>query len=1078
EFHQRPGVEDSAGLAAEKTGENATWGRVGRAFRKATNHVKNFADDPVGALEDGWNAAKNPQDKVNWAHKQLSEHTISTVEQASKILQVLGLSGFSEFSVSLSMTRKPSFKSFNKDGVKIDFGQFKFKISLVGESVSKSLNFGEKSIGLPRELKTVVEGGNNPIKGMFVFFKELVKCKDSGKFSEMAKCVGDHIRRLQPPLGFLPSPVRTLARAPLAAIQAQITAGKELVDCINRDKADDLMKCLGTKIIAQTPPLNFLNHLSDFVTDFVEVFAKITAAVVEKAMEDGPALVQTAATSAFPKPGDKRQVHHRSTNLIVESHSHQSGRSWMPREVSALQENSEGAPNTGAITYKMGNGDDVHATALITQFDGKETATSSCLAFAPKTRSRSDKKVTKGDWQVENKGDFLQLEPWAVPCDNQWMKDNVNKWQGYSFYTSSLAIEKCVTVTFQLGLQPVVALIGGLQFEILPKPLFELASTVCWPNQQPGGVDLSVLRTEVRSAGILLFSRTLRLTKRFGGGTDFVPENAYIGHQTWRHPAGISKGESRAAFDPMSRTSFLQSNESLNESATEEVEDATEDMYWKADSEDLYLASMDYGENMSVNKTAELFGHDAARRMAHESGDIFELFSFKHPGMVGFKIRGLLDGKSNQLSMGLEMAFGPYRSPDRVIPLVDIGKQFSIALAGMPFVSRASKNKAITALRDFTLKDMGKAQGMALKPGTQVALYSPKYGRYVKMNDKGLTRSWTMTGYGIPDHWTRERFTVVDAGGGQIALHCAKYNRYVGIGGRSPKRDVHDFPKGWNSERFIVVEAGNGEVGFYNKAHNRFLKMKHNGMTFSPHPSEKGVLPSNWNKERFRILPADRILQPGSIIALHSARYNRFVKMDGKHLVRSGRMGINKLPFHWTKERFTVVDAGSRRIALHNTRNNRFIGVGKASPHKAPNKFPSGWGSEKWEVTPAGDGQITLYNRANDRMLRMTGSTVTKSSHKQPKHLPVSWTQERFHVVHVEPYLKPGTVVALRCKKHGRFLKLNADSAGRSSKRGKNALPDSWTLERFTVVDAGNGQVAFHNSKRYRFLQMSGSKTK
>ena len=121
----------------------------------------------------------------------------------------------------------------------------------------------------------------------------------------------------------------------------------------------------------------------------------------------------------------------------------------------------------------MGGGD-VHATKLFTQFSGRETDTSSCLAFAPKTRNGNG--VSKSDWQVDKKDDFLKLEPWAVPCDNAWMKDNVNKWQGYSFYFGQKAIEKCVKVTFAMGMQPVVAFVGGLQFDLMPAPLAALDS--------------------------------------------------------------------------------------------------------------------------------------------------------------------------------------------------------------------------------------------------------------------------------------------------------------------------------------------------------------------------------------------------------------------------------------------------------------------------------------------------------------------------------------------------------------------------------------------------------------------------
>ncbi|CAE7661472.1 unnamed protein product, partial [Symbiodinium necroappetens] len=98
-------------------------------------------------------------------------------------------------------------------------------------------------------------------------------------------------------------------------------------------------------------------------------------------------------------------------------------------------------------------------------FGGRETDTSSCLAFAPQSR-RSRK--TRSDWQVSNKDDFIKLEPYAVPCGVGWMKSNPTKWEGgsdlkpwecpfvatfggYAFYTSELAIEKCLTVTYKMS---------------------------------------------------------------------------------------------------------------------------------------------------------------------------------------------------------------------------------------------------------------------------------------------------------------------------------------------------------------------------------------------------------------------------------------------------------------------------------------------------------------------------------------------------------------------------------------------------------------------------------------------------
>ena len=119
----------------------------------------------------------------------------------------------------------------------------------------------------------------------------------------------------------------------------------------------------------------------------------------------------------------------------------------------------------GGITFEIHDNADNYATKLITQFGGKEIDTSSCLAFAPKTRRGTNNKVTQRDWQVGAGQDFIQLEPWAVPCDNSWMQENPDKWEGYSaisFYTWESAIEKCVTVSYSMSTQPVLALRWGL----------------------------------------------------------------------------------------------------------------------------------------------------------------------------------------------------------------------------------------------------------------------------------------------------------------------------------------------------------------------------------------------------------------------------------------------------------------------------------------------------------------------------------------------------------------------------------------------------------------------------------------
>ena len=70
-----------------------------------------------------------------------------------------------------------------------------------------------------------------------------------------------------PILDMLPKPIRTLATAPLAVINAQMTLATGISNCVNGDKPQGIIECLGTKIIQLVPPLSYLNRMSDILTE-------------------------------------------------------------------------------------------------------------------------------------------------------------------------------------------------------------------------------------------------------------------------------------------------------------------------------------------------------------------------------------------------------------------------------------------------------------------------------------------------------------------------------------------------------------------------------------------------------------------------------------------------------------------------------------------------------------------------------------------------------------------------------------------------------------------------------------------
>ncbi|CAJ1440550.1 unnamed protein product [Effrenium voratum] len=610
-------------------------------------------------------------------------------------------------------------------------------------------------------------------------------CDRGNTFHCMAKRVSTYVMQFEPPLNWMPPQVQSIAGTHVNSVATLVTVGNVLKDCANIQSSGELTKCLGLKIISSVPPLNFLSRMKEVLAEMILTFARVATQVVKKALRGSASLLQKASASKFPAVGE-RMVHHKDKNLLIESHSQH-------LDASLLQEDP-----SGAVGYGFQDGQEVHASPLVTQFDGREAETGSCLAFAPRGKNgahvANHQEATKTDWTAPSKENFIQLEPWAVPCDNAWMKDNWNKWQGYSFYTASLPIEKCLTITFSMGVQPVVAFVGGLGFELLPAPLFALATTVCWPNKMPGGLDLSVLRSEIKSGGNLVFSRTLRLAKRFGHGTDFVKANVESSYQTSKHVVGLpdSAGQSRNAFG---RMSLMESNRSNG---------TAESPYWKTDVEDMYLGSVDYNEEMEAKKTSELRGADAARRMSaiqEAKEDVVELFNFQKEGMTNFKIQGLMAG--NSLEMGIEMGFGDFKSPAQRIPLINIADQFSVVLASLPFISLETKEKAIASLQDFSTQDMGRANGVPLRPGSVIALHNRVWNRYVSMSHVSLYPSPPEDDNGILDSWTHQRFTVVDAGNGQIALHNAIQNRFASYTGgtcsRRSTQNVHTRSPSWTT---------------------------------------------------------------------------------------------------------------------------------------------------------------------------------------------------------------------------------------------------------------------------------------
>ncbi|CAE7242380.1 unnamed protein product [Symbiodinium sp. CCMP2592] len=345
---------------------------------------------------------------------------------------------------------------------------------------------------------------------------------------------------------------------------------------------------------------------------------------------------------------------------------------------------------------------------------------------------------------------------------------------------------------------------------------------------------------------------------------------------------------------------------------------------------------------------------------------------------------------------------------------------------------------------------MPSPQWRILLPGTTIALHSQIHNRFAQMHSGNMGQSAEKGAMEIPDGWSWERFTVVDAGHGQIASRFAT-TKASGVGAASPHRSVDQL--GWASEKWEVRPAGNGQIVLYNR----------------PQPDASNIFEcqiTRWTPVATRIhitCQTDLGTCPGGPCeAISSAGYHgapqalllekenhTFSHTQNGTLFWGGVGGFGGMfgggissfdPFGAIKRaaeeearrQQEEAEERARQLALRGT-------IGRNPPRRVEN-FPDSWTYEHFTVLDAANGQVAFHNSFHNRYLKMDGG----------------WTWERFQIVPVRPYLQPGTLVALHCGIHNSYVSMNGAELQRSEVRNHNDLPSNWVWERFTVVDAGN----------------------
>ena len=263
--------------------------------------------------------------------------------------------------------------------------------------------------------------------------------------------------------------------------------------------------------------------------------------------------------------------------------------------------------------------------------------------------------------------------------------------------------------------------------------------------------------------------------------------------------------------------------------------------------------------------------------------EVFQLFNFEHPGeLVNFKLQALLNG--NVLEMGALMGFGPFQSSEKRFKLVDIADQFAVVLYALPFVSQASKDKALEALKTFASKDVPPPPPFVPKPGLSVALHNPRYNQYLNMASDGKVHSSASHDFqkGLPGDWISERWTVVDAGHGSFGLHNQATNSILchNNGDLYGEASSASAFTDWQQCRWIL-RLGAGFYGLMSDHTHRFVSLydDHEGYASRPIRADE-EFDSSWPRQQWLFQELHPYLKPGTLVGLYSPGFKAWLRMS------------------------------------------------------------------------------------------------------------------------------------------------------------------------------------------------------
>eukprot|EP00928_Gymnodinium_smaydae_P024609 TRINITY_DN19869_c0_g2_i2.p1 TRINITY_DN19869_c0_g2~~TRINITY_DN19869_c0_g2_i2.p1 ORF type:complete len:4265 (-),score=633.29 TRINITY_DN19869_c0_g2_i2:6-12800(-) len=323
-------------------------------------------------------------------------------------------------------------------------------------------------------------------------------------------------------------------------------------------------------------------------------------------------------------------------------------------------------------------------------------------------------------------------------------------------------------------------------------------------------------------------------------------------------------------------------------------------------------------------------------------------------------------------------------------------------------------------------------------PAHEVGLWNMFQKRFVKLARWNvLDVSPRRIDGSMPHHWGAERFQVFDGTRGMFAFYRKGMRRFVRLWGgwkMDPSGAHHTLPAGWTWERFSILDLGDGIAGLYCPIHRRFAKMDPGGMKPSPW-NWNGEMPYGWRAEIFKIVDV-------------KAEY---------HLAPEGSAGCD-YGLSPTKD---MCERAADIIAKKNyKRMGRPLQIGTGGECR-----------ESWGGVPNGCSLFTGgdWTPHFKRGGRPTSSICVSTHYQLVCTGPEAHTVDSKSAAVLSRAVR--THIGLWSPSHRRFVK----DLGRSSPVQEGIVWNEWVTERFEVVNAGAGNVAFWSPYHERFLAVGNN---